>query len=99
MSWHEAPDNIISLLAVERGLVPIAVERRAASESLADFVHPENALYVFGPEDGSIPKGVLTCCHRFVRIPTVQDIPLNLAAAVNVVLYDRHVKQLAEVYA
>lgn len=79
---------------VEEGLVPVAVEVDPTFESLPDFVHPERALYVFGPEDGSIPKGTLHACHRFVRIPALGC--LNLAAAVNVVLYDRAVKEGAD---
>jgi tRNA(Leu) C34 or U34 (ribose-2'-O)-methylase TrmL len=76
----------------ERGSVtPVAVELRQQSESLVSFIHPENALYVFGPEDGSLPKSVLRLCHRFVVIPTHHC--LNLAAAVNVVLYDRRLKR------
>lgn len=74
-------------------VVPVAVEVRPQSEMLVDFVHPEKALYVFGPEDGSIPKGLLARCHRFVCIPTHHC--LNLAAAVNVVLYDRRLKRIA----
>lgn len=77
------------------GLVPVCVERRPEAESLVDFVHPEDAIYVFGPEDGNVPKGWRHFCHRFVRIPTFNDGPLNLAAAVNVVLYDRLTKGAA----
>lgn len=95
VSWREAPDDVITNLVSEHDLVPVAVERRESSESLDEFVHPERALYVFGPEDGSLGRGVLEVCHRFVIIPTVQPIPLNLAAAVNVVLYDRHAKERA----
>jgi tRNA(Leu) C34 or U34 (ribose-2'-O)-methylase TrmL len=76
----------------ERGSVtPVAVELRPQSESLVEFVHPDHALYVFGPEDGSLPKPILRLCHRFVVIPTHHC--LNLAAAVNVVLYDRRLKR------
>lgn len=35
-------------------------------------------LPLLGPEDGSLPKGILSACHRFVVIPTPQC--LNLAA-------------------
>lgn len=80
-------------------LVPVAVERRECSEGLIDFDHPRNALYVFGPEDGSLPRSVLAGCHRFVRIPAhaeMENVPLNLAAAVNVVLYDRMAKAQRE---
>ena len=78
-----------------RGLkyTPVAVEKRRSAESLDDFVHPERAVYIFGPEDGSLTPGLLHSCHRFVCIPTVTEhAPLNLAAAVNVVLYDRYAK-------
>lgn len=71
-------------------LVPIAVEVRETSQPLHRYEHPENALYIFGPEDGSIPKSYLHACHDFIVIPTIHC--LNLAAAVNVVLYDREAK-------
>ena len=43
------------------GTVPVAVEVRPGSESLIDFEHPEQALYVFGAEDGSlVPRRAAT---------------------------------------
>jgi tRNA(Leu) C34 or U34 (ribose-2'-O)-methylase TrmL len=76
----------------ERGSVtPVAVEVLPTAEPLVSFDHPEDALYVFGPEDGGLPKAVRVLCHRFVFIPTHHC--LNLAAAVNVVLYDRRLKR------
>lgn len=69
---------------------PVAVEVRENSELLPDFDHPQDAVYVFGPEDGSIPKSILNLCHRFVIIPTRHC--LNLGAAINTVLYDRGTK-------
>lgn len=73
-------------------VVPVAVEVRRNSERLQDFVHPQNAVYVFGPEDGSIPAPILNRCHRFVIIPTVNHYCLNLATAVATVLWDRATK-------
>jgi len=73
------------------GAIPVAVELRPNSELLPQFVHPENAVYVFGPEDGSIPQVHLRHCHRFVVIPTHHCV--NLSAAVYMVLYDRLVKR------
>jgi tRNA(Leu) C34 or U34 (ribose-2'-O)-methylase TrmL len=72
-------------------VTPVAVELRPNSEELTYFEHPENPLYVFGPEDGSIPQVSLRHCHRFVVIPTRHCV--NLAAAVYIVLYDRQLKQ------
>lgn len=73
------------------GVTPVAIEVRENAESLLDFEHPEDALYVFGPEDGSLSRGVLQQCHRFVVIPTAHC--LNLATAVSTVLWDRMAKR------
>lgn len=72
-------------------VTPVAVELNKSSELLTTFEHPENALYVFGPEDGSLGSVTLRHCHRFLAIPAAHC--LNLAAAVNVVLYDRRMKR------
>jgi tRNA(Leu) C34 or U34 (ribose-2'-O)-methylase TrmL len=74
-----------------KGTVPVAIELRKNSEFLHEFIHPEKALYVFGPEDGSLTKPVVRHCHRFVVIPTRHCT--NLAAAIYLVLYDRALKR------
>jgi tRNA(Leu) C34 or U34 (ribose-2'-O)-methylase TrmL len=79
---------------LEEGVIPIAIELTESAEQLQDFEHPEKAAYVFGPEDGSIPKGIRVLCHRFVVIPTLHCT--NLAAAVYTVLYDRKAKRIRE---
>lgn len=69
---------------------PVCVEIREA-ESLHDFVHPANAVYIFGPEDGSVGADITRLCHRFVRIPSKHCF--NLGVAVSLVLYDRALKE------
>jgi tRNA C32,U32 (ribose-2'-O)-methylase TrmJ len=71
--------------------VPVAVELLPNCESLPSFEHPENAVYVFGPEDGGLTSPILRHCQRFVAIPSRHC--LNIAAAVYTVLYDRQVKR------
>lgn len=73
------------------GSVPVAVELLPNSENLLTFEHPANAVYLFGPEDGSVPVSVRGLCHRRVFIPTRHCT--NLGAAIYVLLYDRLVKQ------
>ncbi|WP_286717309.1 RNA methyltransferase [Thalassolituus sp. UBA2009] len=68
----------------------ICVELVIGATSLLEFEHPENALYVFGPEDGSISQDIVRAADEVVYIPTVGC--MNLAATVNVVLYDRLAK-------
>ena len=77
-----------------KGVVPIAIEVSPNAEVLSEFVHPENAAYFFGPEDGGLGRMELGLCHRFVIIPTAHC--LNLAAAVNIVLYDRLLKGIQQ---
>lgn len=76
-----------------RDVTFVAVEVRPNAELLPAFVHPDKAVYVFGPEDGSLEKTHRLNCHRFVIIPTREC--LNLGDAVATVLYDRHAKRAA----
>lgn len=57
---------------------------------LPDFEHPENVIYIFGPEDGSISQEIINNADAVVYVPTIGC--MNLAASVNVVLYDRLAK-------
>lgn len=68
----------------------ICVDLVEGSVPLPHFEHPDNALYIFGPEDGTIPQSVINQADSVVYIPTVGC--MNLAATVNVLLYDRMVK-------
>ncbi|MFC1526106.1 TrmH family RNA methyltransferase [Candidatus Latescibacterota bacterium] len=91
-SVHFTRDETALGRLTDRGFVPVAVEVKADAENLIYFEHPPKAVYVFGPEDGSLSKEALSACHRFAFIPT--HYCLNLAAAVNVVLYDRRMKAM-----
>jgi tRNA(Leu) C34 or U34 (ribose-2'-O)-methylase TrmL len=71
-------------------VVPVAIELVPNAEPLTTFEHPENAVYVFGPEDSSLQRVTLQHCHRFVSIPSRHCT--NLAAAVYITLYDRMLK-------
>lgn len=73
--------------------VPVAVELRDDALSLPAYRHPDRAFYIFGPEDGDLGRSVLSWCRDVVAIPCLY--PLNLAAAANVLLYDRLAKQIA----
>ncbi|ATC97180.1 hypothetical protein PTUN_b0851 [Pseudoalteromonas tunicata] len=76
--------------AVPEGAKVIAVELIEGATALTRYQHPDNAFYVFGPEDGSLGKDILKWCDDVVYIPTIGC--MNLAATVNVVLYDRLAK-------
>ena len=69
----------------------VCVELVEGATALPSFEHPDQALYIFGPEDGSIPQVIIDEADAVVFMPTVGC--LNLAATVNVLLYDRVAKQ------
>lgn len=65
----------------------VCVEFAEGAQPLPGFVHPAHALYIFGPEDGSISQSIIDRADEVVYVPTVGC--MNLAASVNVLLYDR----------
>lgn len=76
---------------IPHGCVPVVVELRDDAVSLVTYTHPESAFYVFGPEDGTLGPATTSWCRDVVYVPT--RFCMNLAATVNVVLYDRMAKR------
>jgi len=85
----ENVDNLMDNIPYD--CVPIAVDLIDGAESLVEFKHPERAFYVFGPEDGTLGKQITDRCKHTIYIPT--NFCMNLAATVNVILYDRMAKK------
>lgn len=94
-AWRHMPvleaEDLSTLLPHD--CTPVAVELADGAVSLVTFHHPERAFYVFGPEDGSLPAEVLAWCKHTVFVPMASGC-MNLAAAVNVTLYDREAKHV-----
>lgn len=68
----------------------VCVEFAEDAIALPEYQHPDNAFYIFGPEDGSISQDVIDHADAVVYVPTMGC--MNLAATANVVLYDRLAK-------
>lgn len=77
---------------VPRGCTPVAVDIIAGAKSLPEYIHPERAFYIFGAEDRTLDERTLEWCKDVIYVPTNRC--MNLAATVNVVLYDRLSKEL-----
>lgn len=71
----------------------ICVDLVEGAVPLPNFIHPSKALYLFGPEDGTLNQKLINQADAVVYIPTIGC--MNLAATVNVVLYDRLAKSAA----
>lgn len=84
------PDNLRDLLPFD--CVPVAVDLIDDATSLVEYKHPERAFYIFGAEDATLGDRIISWCRDTVYVPT--NGCMNLAATVNVVLYDRLAKSL-----
>ena len=75
--------------------VPVGVDLVGGATPLPRYKHPERAFYIFGAEDATLGKRILDHCRDVVVVPTRHC--MNLAATVNVVLYDRLAKRALDV--
>lgn len=92
MTWRHVPtlqgDDLRAMMPF--GCSPVAVDLVPNAKPLPEFQHPARAYYLFGPEDGTLDETILSWCQHRVFVPT--RYCMNLAATVNVVLYDRAAK-------
>ncbi|TYK65066.1 RNA methyltransferase [Colwellia echini] len=86
LNLKESLDNIPATTKI------ICVDLVEGATPLPHFVHPEEAVYIFGPEDSSIKQDVIDIADDVVYVPTIGC--MNLAATVNVLLYDRLAKSV-----
>ncbi|MCO5344594.1 RNA methyltransferase [Aeromonas veronii] len=75
---------------VPQGCVPVVVDLIDGATPLPDYIHPKRAFYIFGPEDGTLDPALYGAVKDVVYVPTQGC--MNLAASVNVILYDRLAK-------
>jgi tRNA G18 (ribose-2'-O)-methylase SpoU len=73
------------------GCEKVAVELCNKATSLINFKHPERAIYILGPENGSLSNEILDSCDNVIQIPSKNC--LNVSVAGSIVLYDRIYKR------
>ena len=66
----------------------VVVERTPSARHLSQFTHPESAVYLFGPESGSVPDEIQAKADYCITIP-YGEWSLNLASAGSIIMYDR----------
>lgn len=81
-------DDLMSFVPQHSSIVTIELAEGATP--LPEFEHPDNAFYILGPEDGSVPVDIVNASQHVVYVPTFNS--MNLGATANVVLYDRLAK-------
>lgn len=94
-AWRHVPLLQVSDVfdAIPHDCVPVAVDLLPDATPLPKYRHPERAFYVFGAEDATLGERITSRCRDKVFVPTRRC--MNLAATVNVILYDRLAKRAA----
>jgi len=82
------------LAHLPEGASLVCVEIAGGAVDLPRFAHPERAVYVLGPEDGSVGDELRSAARHVVVIPT--RVCLNVAQAAAIVLYDRTAKRAGQ---
>jgi tRNA G18 (ribose-2'-O)-methylase SpoU len=80
-------DQLVGSMPVNARLV--CVELTPGALDIRAYQHPARAVYLLGPEDGTLPEGIMRQ-HDTIILPGAY--PLNVAMAATVVLYDRALK-------
>lgn len=92
-AWKHIPvvevDDVFD--ALPHDCVPIAVDMLDDAKPLPNYRHPERAFYIFGAEDATLGARITDRCRDKIIVPTKHC--MNLAATVNVILYDRAAKR------
>ena len=85
----ELPPKVPVVLLASRG-----GRYLAGDESLVDFQHPENAIYLFGWDDGNVSPVDIdkTVAHK-VFVPTADHVEMYSWIAGAITFYDRAVKR------
>lgn len=101
-TWRHVPmreyadfDGMMSALPYSCPIVAVEM----GGGDLADFKHPERAVYLLGAEDHGIPPAILARCPFVVSLPSVRTESFNVAVAGSLVMFDRLNKQRRELRA
>jgi len=84
----KAADCLIA--SVTKNTRIVCIEFAENATPLPQYQHANKACYIFGPEDGSLSQAIIDKADDVVYVPTTGC--MNLAASVNVLLYDRLLK-------
>jgi tRNA G18 (ribose-2'-O)-methylase SpoU len=69
----------------------IGVEINKKAHDLKAFNHPQRAVYILGPEDGSLSPSIVKKCQHLIQFTS--RFCTNVAVAGSIVLYDRLAKR------
>ena len=95
-TWNHVPlfhfDSISEFKkSIPYAWIPVGIELCSEARDLTSYSHPKSAVYLLGPEDGSLSREAQNLCKSVVFIPS--KMCLNVATAGSIVMYDRMAKR------
>ena len=84
---YECPEEWLFDTYIPKYCQMVAVEKVEYARPLETFQHPEQAVYILGPEDGNIPDYIMKKAHHRVILPG--EYCLNQSVTGSIVMYDR----------
>lgn len=69
------------------GCALIGIE--TGGEKLAEFKHPQRAIYLLGSEDWGLPEDILKQCKNIISLDSINNSSYNVAIAASLVMYQR----------
>jgi tRNA G18 (ribose-2'-O)-methylase SpoU len=92
VAWRHVPLRQYETFGDFASAIPLGCEIvgvEMGGKPLADFAHPERAVYLLGAEDTGLPPEILAQCNRLVSLESVNTPSFNVAVAGSVVAYSR----------
>lgn len=96
-SWRHIPlfqyadiEDFWNHIPLDASVIGIEINAELAVP-LTSFQHPQKAIYLLGPEGGSLTEDILMKCNDVIFIPHGKYC-LNVSVAGSIVMYDRKVK-------
>lgn len=82
---YESFEDFIKSLPFDCQLIGIELDSK--SVPIANFKHPERAIYLLGAEDNGLTKEAIDKCQKLVQLPG--RFSMNVAVAGSIIMYDR----------
>lgn len=65
----------------------VAVEMGESAIAIAEYEHPDRAVYLLGNEISGLSSDIVAQCHSLIKLPG--EYSLNVAVTGSIVMYDR----------
>jgi tRNA G18 (ribose-2'-O)-methylase SpoU len=85
LRWYPSFEHFLEARPLGAQLVAVEI----GGTPLAQFHHPEKAIYLLGAEDNGLPARIIERCNALVALEAVRQVSYNVAVTGSIVMYHR----------